>query len=108
MLEELQNFGWNKRFVFDSVYLHSDIYGKLPISWILFSEHDDRTAPQFRNRKGRGSHKGRSYDRSRRDRQRGSHSGGFGGPGPRSRLEDTDGDVTMSDSSQDNSSQHRL
>uniref|UniRef100_A0A7N8XLU4 Nuclear RNA export factor 1 n=1 Tax=Mastacembelus armatus TaxID=205130 RepID=A0A7N8XLU4_9TELE len=34
--------------------------------------------------------------------------GGFGGPGPRTRLEDTDGDVTMSDSSQDSSSQHRL
>uniref|UniRef100_A0A8D0D790 Nuclear RNA export factor 1 n=1 Tax=Sander lucioperca TaxID=283035 RepID=A0A8D0D790_SANLU len=72
-----------------------------------YNEHDDRTAPQFRNRKGRGSHKGRSYDRSRRDRQRGSHSGGFG-PGPRSRLDDTDADVTMSDSSQDSSSQHRF
>ncbi|XP_075960136.1 nuclear RNA export factor 1 isoform X1 [Anarhichas minor] len=71
-------------------------------------EHDDRVEPQFRNRKGRGSHKGRSYDRSRRDRQRGSNSGGFGGPGPRSRLDDTDADVTMSDSSQDNSSQHRF
>uniref|UniRef100_A0A3Q0SZF4 Nuclear RNA export factor 1a n=1 Tax=Amphilophus citrinellus TaxID=61819 RepID=A0A3Q0SZF4_AMPCI len=71
-------------------------------------KHDDRTAPQFRNRKGRGPHKGRAYDRSRRDRQRGNHSGGFGGPGPRSRLEDTDGDVTMSDSSQDNSSQNRF
>ncbi|XP_074504713.1 nuclear RNA export factor 1 isoform X2 [Sebastes fasciatus] len=70
--------------------------------------HDDRTAPQFRNRKGSVSHKGRSYDRSRRDRQRGSHSGGFGGPGPRSRLDDTDADVTMSDSSQDNTSQHRF
>uniref|UniRef100_A0AAQ4PLT8 Nuclear RNA export factor 1a n=1 Tax=Gasterosteus aculeatus aculeatus TaxID=481459 RepID=A0AAQ4PLT8_GASAC len=73
-----------------------------------YSEHDDRTAPQFRNRKGRGSHKGRSYDRSRRDRQRGGHSVGFGGPGPRSRLDDIDADVTMSDSSQDNSSQHRF
>ncbi|TMS17750.1 Nuclear RNA export factor 1 [Larimichthys crocea] len=68
-----------------------------------YNEHDDRTAPQFRNRKDRGPHKGRSYDRSRRGRQR----GGFGGPGPRSRLDDTDGDVTMSDNSQDNSSQHR-
>ncbi|XP_047441150.1 nuclear RNA export factor 1 isoform X1 [Mugil cephalus] len=74
---------------------------------IVQGEHDDRTAPQ-RNRKGRGSYKGRSYDRSRRDRQRGSHSGGFGGPGPRSRLEDTDGDVAMSDSPQDNSSQNRF
>uniref|UniRef100_A0A8C2Z4B7 Nuclear RNA export factor 1a n=1 Tax=Cyclopterus lumpus TaxID=8103 RepID=A0A8C2Z4B7_CYCLU len=45
------------------------------------------------NRKGKGSNKGRSYDRSRRDRQRGSQSGGFGGPGPRSRLEDTDADI---------------
>ncbi|XP_034739334.1 nuclear RNA export factor 1 isoform X2 [Etheostoma cragini] len=74
---------------------------------MVLGEHDDRTAPQFRNRKGRGSHKGRSYDRSRRDRQRGSHSGGFG-PGPRSRLDDIDPDVTMSDSSQDSSSQHRF
>uniref|UniRef100_A0A665XFY2 Nuclear RNA export factor 1 n=1 Tax=Echeneis naucrates TaxID=173247 RepID=A0A665XFY2_ECHNA len=48
------------------------------------------------NRKGRGSHKGRSYDRSRRDRQRGNHQGGFGGSG-RLRPEDADGDVTMSD-----------
>ncbi|TNN40148.1 Nuclear RNA export factor 1 [Liparis tanakae] len=71
-------------------------------------EHDDRTGPQFRNRKGRGSNKGRSNDRTRRDRQRGGHPGGFGGPGPRSRLEDADADVTMSDSSQDNSTQHRF
>lgn len=72
-----------------------------------YNEHDDRTAP-FRNRKGRGD-KGRSFGRSRRDRQRGGHSGGFGGPGPRSRLlDDTDGDVTMSDSSQDSSSQSRF
>ncbi|KAK9518191.1 hypothetical protein VZT92_023503 [Zoarces viviparus] len=73
-----------------------------------YNEHDDRVEPQFRNRKGRGSHKGRSYDRSRRDRQRGSHAGGFGGAGPRSRLEDTDADVTMSDSSQDNSALQRF
>uniref|UniRef100_A0A665XE62 Nuclear RNA export factor 1 n=1 Tax=Echeneis naucrates TaxID=173247 RepID=A0A665XE62_ECHNA len=70
-----------------------------------YNEHDDRTAPQFRNRKGRGSHKGRSYDRSRRDRQRGNHQGGFGGSG-RLRPEDADGDVTMSDGSQDSS--HRF
>uniref|UniRef100_A0A3B3ZN29 Nuclear RNA export factor 1 n=1 Tax=Periophthalmus magnuspinnatus TaxID=409849 RepID=A0A3B3ZN29_9GOBI len=69
--------------------------------------HDDRTAPSFRNRKGRGPHKGR-FDRSRRDRHRGGQSGSFsGGPGPRSRLEDTDGDVTMSDGSQDSSGQNR-
>uniref|UniRef100_A0A8D3BQV1 Nuclear RNA export factor 1a n=1 Tax=Scophthalmus maximus TaxID=52904 RepID=A0A8D3BQV1_SCOMX len=74
-----------------------------------YNEHDDRTAPQqFRSRKGRGAHKGRSYDRSRRDRQRGNHQGGFGGPGPRGRLDDIDGDVTMSDNPQDNSSQHRF
>ncbi|KAK2904258.1 hypothetical protein Q8A73_010915 [Channa argus] len=75
------------------------------VTHVLNNEHDDRTAPQFRNRKGRGPHKGRSYDRSRRDRQRGSN---FGGPGPRSRLEEMDGDVTMSDSSQDSSAQHRF
>ncbi|XP_008325091.1 nuclear RNA export factor 1 isoform X2 [Cynoglossus semilaevis] len=74
----------------------------------LRGEHDDRTAP-FRGRKGRGPHKGRSYDRSRRDRQRGGHpGGGFGGPGPRSRLEENDGDVNMSDTSQDNANQHRF
>ncbi|XP_027865135.1 nuclear RNA export factor 1 isoform X1 [Xiphophorus couchianus] len=88
---------------------HEDFMVKREVTQADFTvhrEHDDRTAP-FRNRKGRGP-KGRSFDRSRRDRQRGSHSGGFGGPGPRSRLlEDTDGDVTMSDSSQDSSSQNR-
>lgn len=73
-----------------------------------YNEHDDRTGPQFRNRKGRGSNKGRSHDRSRRDRQRGGHSGGVAAPGPRSKLEDTDADVTMSDGSQDNSTQHRF
>ncbi|XP_061691155.1 nuclear RNA export factor 1 isoform X2 [Syngnathoides biaculeatus] len=70
-------------------------------------EHDDRTGPSNRNRKGRSSNKGRSHDRFRRDRQRGA-GGGFGGPGPRSRLEDLDGDVTMNDSSQDNSNQNRF
>uniref|UniRef100_A0A8D3EAP2 Nuclear RNA export factor 1a n=1 Tax=Scophthalmus maximus TaxID=52904 RepID=A0A8D3EAP2_SCOMX len=49
----------------------------------------------FRSRKGRGAHKGRSYDRSRRDRQRGNHQGGFGGPGPRGRLDDIDGDCVV-------------
>ncbi|XP_073342851.1 nuclear RNA export factor 1 isoform X2 [Pagrus major] len=72
-----------------------------------YNEHDDRTAPQYRNRKSRSGHKGRYNDRSRRDRQPGSHSGGFGGPGPRSRLGDMDEDVAMSDNSQDSSSQHR-
>ncbi|XP_072293759.1 nuclear RNA export factor 1 [Eucyclogobius newberryi] len=73
---------------------------------MISGEHDDRTAP-FRNRKGRGPHKGR-FDRSRRDRHRGGQSGGFGGvPGPRSRLDDIDGDVPMSDGSQDSSGQNR-
>ncbi|XP_030251315.1 nuclear RNA export factor 1 isoform X1 [Sparus aurata] len=76
--------------------------------YVVQGEHDDRTAPQYRSRKGRGGHKGRSYDRSRRDRQPGSHSGGFGGPGPRSRLADMDEDVAMSDNSQDSSAQHRF
>lgn len=79
----------------------------LSFSLSLSAEHDDRTLP-FRNRKGRGSNKGRPFDRSRRDRRRGNQAGGFGGPGPRSRFEDTDGDVTMSDNSQDSSSQNRL
>lgn len=69
-------------------------------------EHDDRTMPQFRNRKGKGM--GRPFDRSRRDRQRGGHSENTGGLGPRLRLGDTDGDVVMSDNSQESSSQHRL
>ncbi|XP_077434297.1 nuclear RNA export factor 1 isoform X1 [Vanacampus margaritifer] len=75
-------------------------------------EHDDR-GPSNRNRKGRSSNKGRSYERFRRDRQRGNHGGGgngggFGGPGPRSRLEMNDEDVTMNDNSQDNSNQNRF
>nr|XP_043897071.1 nuclear RNA export factor 1 isoform X1 [Solea senegalensis] len=70
-------------------------------------EHDDRTGPQFRNRKGRSYNRGGMHDRSRRDRQRGGHSSDFGGPGPRSRLDDNDGDVTMSDSSSQDGSQYR-
>ncbi|XP_034454526.1 nuclear RNA export factor 1 isoform X1 [Hippoglossus hippoglossus] len=84
------------------------IEGGKPDYYDASREHDDRTTPQFRNRKGRGSHKGRSYDRSRRDRPRGGHQGGFGGPGPRPRLDDIDGDVTMGEGSQDNGSQHRF
>ncbi|XP_075902492.1 nuclear RNA export factor 1 isoform X2 [Nelusetta ayraudi] len=75
--------------------------------YVIPGEHDDRTAP-FRNRKGRGGHKSRSYNRSRRDRQRGGHAGNFGAPGPRSRLDDPEGDIVMSDNAQDNSSQHRF
>ncbi|XP_028319275.1 nuclear RNA export factor 1-like [Gouania willdenowi] len=70
-----------------------------------YNEHDDRTAPQhFSNRRGRCFHKGLS---SRRDRQWRNHLARFGGPGPRSSLYDIDGDVTMTDSFQDSSSQHR-
>ncbi|XP_051276842.1 nuclear RNA export factor 1 isoform X1 [Dicentrarchus labrax] len=77
--------------------------------YMSVGEHDDRTAPQFRHRRARGSHRGRSNDRTRRERQWGNRPGGFGGPGPRSRLDDPDGDVTMGDNSpQDNSSQHRF
>uniref|UniRef100_H2UBW5 Nuclear RNA export factor 1 n=1 Tax=Takifugu rubripes TaxID=31033 RepID=H2UBW5_TAKRU len=78
----------------------------LQFSLFPFSEHDDRTMPQFRNRKGKGM--GRSFDRPRRDRQRGGHSGNVGGPGPRMRLGDADADIVMSDNSQDSSSQHRF
>ncbi|CAL8264242.1 unnamed protein product [Lota lota] len=71
-----------------------------------YNEHDDRAGAPYRGRKGRGSHRARSYsDGPRRDRQRGGHPGNFGGPGPRSRLDDMDGDVTMSDNSQDSTSQ---
>uniref|UniRef100_A0A8C5DJV1 Nuclear RNA export factor 1-like n=2 Tax=Gouania willdenowi TaxID=441366 RepID=A0A8C5DJV1_GOUWI len=70
-----------------------------------YNEHDDTTAPQhFSNRRGRCFHKGLS---SRRDRQWRNHLARFGGPGPRSSLYDIDGDVTMTDSFQDSSSQHR-
>ncbi|XP_072519644.1 nuclear RNA export factor 1 isoform X2 [Salminus brasiliensis] len=72
-----------------------------------YSEHDDRVGgPQFRNRKGRGSFRGRIYNDPARQRHRGGQVGAFG-PGPRSRLEDEDGDVTMNDS-QDGASQRRF
>ncbi|XP_053735741.1 nuclear RNA export factor 1 isoform X2 [Synchiropus splendidus] len=83
-------------------------YENLVVTRTVKHEHDDRTAPNFRNRKGGGSHKGRAYNRNRRDRQRGNQSGIFGGPGPRSRLEDLDGDVTMGDTSQDSTPQNRF
>ncbi|KAM6953661.1 nuclear RNA export factor 1 isoform 2-T2 [Aplochiton taeniatus] len=76
-----------------------------------YNEHDDRAGgPSFRNRKGRGSYRGRGYSDGRpRERPRGGHMGGFGGPGPRSRFEDTDVDVSMNDgNSQDGSSQRRF
>lgn len=88
--------------LFNCIFQWSDLHCLL----FLFPEHDDRTMPQFRNRKGKGM--GRPFDRSRRDRQRGGHSGNTGGLGSRLRLGDTDGDVVMSDNSQESSSQHRL
>uniref|UniRef100_A0A8B9KQJ0 Zgc:153681 n=1 Tax=Astyanax mexicanus TaxID=7994 RepID=A0A8B9KQJ0_ASTMX len=62
--------------------------------------------PQFHNRKGRGSFRGRPHNEQIRQRHRGGQTGGFG-PGPRSRLEDGDGDVSMSDG-QDGAFQQRL
>uniref|UniRef100_A0AAR2JYJ1 NTF2 domain-containing protein n=1 Tax=Pygocentrus nattereri TaxID=42514 RepID=A0AAR2JYJ1_PYGNA len=47
-------------------------------------------------RKGRGHFRGHMHSQPVRQRLRGGPVGGFG-PGPRSRLEDEDGDVTMSD-----------
>ncbi|XP_046903059.1 nuclear RNA export factor 1 isoform X2 [Hypomesus transpacificus] len=72
-----------------------------------YSEHDDRIgAPQFRNRRGRGSYRGgRPYSDGPRPR----HRGGFGGPGPRARFGDDDGDVAMNDgNSQDGGPQRRF
>ncbi|KAI7796490.1 nuclear RNA export factor 1 [Triplophysa rosa] len=71
-----------------------------------YSEHDDRVGvPKHRNRKGRGPFRAPMYsDQMSRPKHRGGHGGG-GGLGPRSRLPDDDGDVTMSDTPQDNSSQ---
>ncbi|XP_062249896.1 nuclear RNA export factor 1 isoform X1 [Platichthys flesus] len=97
--------GFTRRREFRSADI--EVEGGKPDIYEASREHDDRTGPPFRNRKGQGSHKGRSYDRSRRDRPRGGHQAGFAGPGPRSRLDDIDGDVTMGEGSQDNGSQHR-
>ncbi|XP_051533802.1 nuclear RNA export factor 1-like [Myxocyprinus asiaticus] len=67
-----------------------------------YNEHDDRVGgPKHRNRKGRGPFRAPMYsDQMSRPRHRGGHSGG-GGPGPRSRLQDDDGDVNMAEGSQD-------
>ncbi|XP_059918226.1 nuclear RNA export factor 1 isoform X1 [Gadus macrocephalus] len=71
-------------------------------------EHDDRAGAPYRGRKGQGSHRARSYGEGpRRDRTRGGHQANYTGPGPRSRLDDMDADVTMSDNSQDGTSQRR-
>ncbi|XP_028298740.1 nuclear RNA export factor 1-like [Gouania willdenowi] len=67
------------------------------------SGKDNHRIAPLHVRKHRGPYKGSSF---RRDRQRGNHHGGFGGPGLLSRLV-IDRDVTMSDSSQDSSSQPR-
>uniref|UniRef100_A0A8C2BBR0 Nuclear RNA export factor 1 n=1 Tax=Cyprinus carpio TaxID=7962 RepID=A0A8C2BBR0_CYPCA len=60
-----------------------------------------------RNRKGRGPFRAPLYsDQVSQPRHRGGHGGGGGGaPGPWSRLQDDDGDVTMSEGPQDSGSQ---
>uniref|UniRef100_A0A8B9KQ69 Zgc:153681 n=1 Tax=Astyanax mexicanus TaxID=7994 RepID=A0A8B9KQ69_ASTMX len=68
--------------------------------------HKKYCGPQFHNRKGRGSFRGRPHNEQIRQRHRGGQTGGFG-PGPRSRLEDGDGDVSMSDG-QDGAFQQRF
>ncbi|XP_048883414.1 nuclear RNA export factor 1 isoform X1 [Brienomyrus brachyistius] len=73
----------------------------------LLEEHDDRVGgPQFRNRKGRGPFRGRMYS-EQLGRPRNRVGPGGGGPNPRTRFEDDDGDVAMNDSSQDGTSQRR-
>uniref|UniRef100_A0A3P8YHH7 NTF2 domain-containing protein n=1 Tax=Esox lucius TaxID=8010 RepID=A0A3P8YHH7_ESOLU len=72
--------------------------GNSPFPSLL--DHDDRVGGQKFRRKGRGPFRAPIL----RGGQRGS-----GGPGPRARFDDEDGDVAMTDSSsQDGSSQHRL
>uniref|UniRef100_A0A8C8HRJ9 Nuclear RNA export factor 1 n=1 Tax=Oncorhynchus tshawytscha TaxID=74940 RepID=A0A8C8HRJ9_ONCTS len=79
------------------------------------NDHDDRVGGQtFRNRKGRGPFRAHMYSDQgpgapgTRTRYRGGQKGG-GGQGPRTRFDDEDGDVAMTDSnSQDGSSQHRF
>uniref|UniRef100_A0A9J7Z1L9 Nuclear RNA export factor 1 n=1 Tax=Cyprinus carpio carpio TaxID=630221 RepID=A0A9J7Z1L9_CYPCA len=70
-------------------------------SFIFYlSEHDDRVGgPKRRNRKGRGPFRAPLYSNQvSQPRHRGGHGGGGGGaPGPWSRLQDDDGDVTMSE-----------
>ncbi|XP_046876754.1 nuclear RNA export factor 1 [Hypomesus transpacificus] len=81
------------------------------------NDHDDRVGGQkIRNRKGRGPFRAPMYSdqapaaRSRHGGPRGGgQRGGGGGPGPRARFDDEDGDVAMMDSnSQDSSSQQRF
>uniref|UniRef100_A0A8C1AHW9 Nuclear RNA export factor 1 n=1 Tax=Cyprinus carpio carpio TaxID=630221 RepID=A0A8C1AHW9_CYPCA len=72
------------------------------------SIHDDRVGgPKRRNRKGRGPFRAPLYSNQvSQPRHRGGHGGGGGGaPGPWSRLQDDDGDVTMSEGPQDSGSQ---
>uniref|UniRef100_A0A8C2JV78 Nuclear RNA export factor 1 n=1 Tax=Cyprinus carpio TaxID=7962 RepID=A0A8C2JV78_CYPCA len=76
-----------------------------------YNEHDDRVGgPKRRNRKGRGPFRAPLYsDQVSQPRHRGGHGGGGGGaPGPWSRLQDDDGDVTMSEGPQDSGSQRRF
>uniref|UniRef100_A0A6Q2XTV4 Nuclear RNA export factor 1 n=1 Tax=Esox lucius TaxID=8010 RepID=A0A6Q2XTV4_ESOLU len=67
--------------------------GNSPFPSLL--DHDDRVGGQKFRRKGRGPFRAPMYS--------------SGGPGPRARFDDEDGDVAMTDSSsQDGSSQHRF
>ncbi|XP_066505853.1 nuclear RNA export factor 1 isoform X2 [Hoplias malabaricus] len=62
-----------------------------------YSEHNNRVnGPQFRISKGRGPFRGNVHSDPGRQRIRGGRAGVFG-PGPHCRLEDEDGDVSMSD-----------
>lgn len=79
-----------------------------PTRCIRLSEHDDRVGPKHR-RKGRGPFRAPLYsDQISKQRHRGGHGGGGGGAGPRSRFEDDDGDIAMTDDLHDGGSQRRL
>ncbi|XP_053505622.1 nuclear RNA export factor 1 [Ictalurus furcatus] len=72
----------------------------------FYSEHDDRVGPKHR-RKGRGPFRAPLYsDQISKQRHRGGHGGG--GAGPRSRFEDDDGDIAMTDDLHDGGSQRRF
>ncbi|KAM9450424.1 nuclear RNA export factor 1 [Clarias gariepinus] len=75
----------------------------------FYSEHDDRVGPR-RRRKGRGPFRAPLYsEQMSKQRHRGGHGGGGGGgAGPRSRFEDDDGDVTMTDDVHDGGLQRRF
>ncbi|GAA6108878.1 nuclear RNA export factor 1 [Tachysurus ichikawai] len=84
-------------------------------TWCLFfylSEHDDRVGPKHR-RKGRGPFRAPLYSEQmskqrHRGGQGGGGGGGGGGAGPRSRFDDDDGDIAMTDDSHDGGPQRRF